>query len=353
MLRVEVEQGEIPSASWCVQSCGVVVSSGALGYSVLEPRRIEAATDTIYDLASLTKPLVTTTLVLLAVAEGRIRLDDRVAEFVPELAARVDLAETTWADLLAHRAGFEAWYPLYVEGGDQDGYLRALLSRPLAYPPRESVVYSDLGFVLASLALERLLGDELSALAHRRLFVPLGLSDCQFNPPADLLSRIAATERSNEKEQDMVRSRGLTFTAWREGIIWGEVNDCNAWHLGGVAGNAGLFGDAAGVARLASIYLGESLLPDSLRVRAIECQAEGPGERRGLGWQLRVGAAHPAAPLSEASFGHTGFTGTSVWIDPNAGLVVVLLTNRIHPRVRDSRIQQIRRNLNEIVAAIN
>ena len=148
----------------------------------------------------------------------------------------------------------------------------------------------------------------------------------------------------------MVEERGLSFANWREGVIRGEVNDGNAFYLGGVSGHAGLFGDADGVARLASQFLPSAAqLPADLRERATGCEATSEGERRGLGWQLRTDT-NPAAPLSDRAFGHTGFTGTAVWVDPVAELVVVLLTNRIHPVARESRIQEIRKRMNEIVA---
>lgn len=354
MLRAEILRGEMPGASWCVWKEGSIVSQGAEGLAVAEPRRIEATSATIYDLASLTKPLVTTALTLVAVSEGRIRLDDPIRTHIPEISAGSDLSATTWADLLAHRAGLEAWFPIYTGGGDRASYLGTLLSRPLAYEPRSSMIYTDLGFVLLFLALERLWDDEFTSLAKEKLFDPVDVADCVFNPSETLLERVAATELANEKEREMVKSRGLVFEGWRDGIIWGQVNDGNAWYLGGVAGNAGLFGDAASVARLAAVYLDRSgLLREDVRAAAITCQAESGNERRGLGWQLRTtDPGHPAAPLSGASFGHTGFTGTSVWIDPVANLIVVLLTNRIHPHVRESRIQEIRRRANEIAARL-
>lgn len=353
LLGAEIEKGELPSAAWCVTHRGAIVSSGALGHALVEPERVAATRGTIYDLASLTKPLVTTTLALIAIDEGRIALAEPVKGLLPELSSRQDLAGATWEDLLAHRSGLEAWHPLYVEGSDRRAYLRALLSRPAAYRPRESVVYSDLGFVLLFLALERLWDEDFETLARTRILDPLGVAGrCLFRPPAELRAAIAATEHGNEKEREMVRDRGLSFDGWREGMIHGEANDCNAWYIGGVCGHAGLFGDCESVARIASIYLaGAGFLPAGLLEAAVSCRAEGGGERRGLGWQLRSGPQSPGWPLSSSSFGHTGFTGTSVWVDPLAGLVVVLLTNRIHPRVRESRIQEIRRRVNEIVAA--
>jgi serine-type D-Ala-D-Ala carboxypeptidase len=351
-LRVEIERGEMPSAAWCVMHRGAVVCRGALGEAVIEPERVAATPDTIYDLASLTKPLVTTTMALVAASEGRIDLDHPVARQLPEIASSGGLAGATWEDLLAHRAGLEAWHPLYAEGNDRASYLRSVLARPPAYPPRTSVVYSDLGFVLLFLALERLWDEDFETLAKTRILDPIGASRCLFRPPAARRAEVAATERGNEKERAMVCERGLSFDGWREEMIWGEVNDCNAWFIGGVCGHAGLFGDCEGVARIASIYLpGSEFLPDAVRAAAASCRAEGGGEKRGLGWQLRSGPSSPGWPLSAASFGHAGFTGTSVWVDPEAELVIALLTNRIHPRVRESGIQQIRRVVNEIVAA--
>lgn len=350
MLAAEIAAGEMPSAVWRVERRGEVVAEGALGFAVAEPEEIAASTETLYDLASLTKPLVTTTLTLQAAHEGKLTLDEPLGAHLPELLRHAWCSGTTWRDALSHRAGFEAWYPLYVEGYDREAYLRAILSRPPAYAPGSSVVYSDLGFVLLFLALERVFDEDFEELARRRVLVPFGAGDCGFRPPPDRRMRIAATERGNEKEREMVSERGLSFDGWRDGIIWGEANDGNAYHLGGVSGHAGLFGDANGVARLASAYLaGRGDLPELLARDAVHCQAADGGERRGLGWQLRS-ASNPGAPLSRGAYGHSGFTGTSVWVDPAGELVVVLLTNRIHPRVQPSRIQAIRTRLNVAAA---
>jgi CubicO group peptidase (beta-lactamase class C family) len=350
MLAAEIARDELPSASWLVARKGEVVSRGAIGSAVVEPERVPATTETIYDLASLTKPLVTTTLVLIAASEGRIGLDEPVRGEVPELAESTCLAEVTWTDLLAHRSGLEAWYPLYVEGNSRDRYLETIIARPAAYEPRTDAIYSDLGFILLFIAIERLMAAPFDEITRHRLLRPLGITRCAFNPAAGLTGSIAATDRDNAKERVLVSERGLSFDGWRHGVIRGEVNDGNACYVGGVAGHAGLFGDADSVAALASVYLpSRELLNEELRRMSIVCQAESRTERRGLGWQLRADE-NPASPLSGAAFGHTGFTGTSVWIDPAEELVIVLLTNRIHPVARDSRIQEIRRRLNEIVA---
>jgi CubicO group peptidase (beta-lactamase class C family) len=216
------------------------------------------------------------------------------------------------------------------------------------------VTYSCLGFILLGIVIERLFDRTLRELAGERLFSPLGLRDSHLVPDFALRERIAPTEFGNAHERSMVRDRGLTFGGFREALIHGEVNDGNAFHMGGVAGNAGLFSTATDVVRLGSTWLdgGDAILSRALLAVATRNHTLGHGESRGLGWLLRgESKSHPAAPMSRGAFGHTGFTGCSVWCDPQRGVVVALMTNRIHPRVGPTSIQAIRRRLNDIVAS--
>lgn len=354
LLDEQIAAGEFPGAAWAVRFRGGAILAGARGLSARLPEQRAASVDTIWDAASLTKPLVTAALTLGAVGEARIRLDEPVIRLAPELKQSPEAGRITFADLLAHRAGFQAWYPLYVEAGDAPGYLAAIARRPLRYWPGSSEIYTCLGFILLGIVLERLFDRSLRDLARERIFEPLGLRDSFMVPDAALRSRIAPTELGNAHETTMVRDRGLSFDRFRETLIHGEVNDGNAFHLGGAAGNAGLFATATDVARLAGAWLeeGDSIAPAALRALAVRNQTLGLAENRGLGWLLRgASGAHPAAPLSRGAFGHTGFTGCSVWCDPQRGVVVALMTNRIHPTVGPTSIQAVRRRLNAIVAS--
>lgn len=351
MLRMEIERGSFPGAAFLVGGwLGNV--AGSLGQAVIDPRSIPATLDTIWDVASLTKPLMTATLALQLAAEGVLNLEDRVSSVLTEFRG-TEKEAITFLDLLTHRSGFEAWYPLYADGVGDDAYLRALTSRPMEYACGSRVVYSCLGYITLHLAMERLTGESVEAMARRRIFEPLGLEGTYLMPPASLLESIAATDRDNGQERRMVAERGLVFDGFRDGIIHGEVNDGNAFHMGGFAGNAGLFSTAGDVFTLGRAWLTRDprLLPAEFYERALTNYTPGLEENRGIGWLLSSasGSALPGSVLSPSAFGHTGFTGVSLWIDPERDLVAVLLTNRIHPVARESTMQTIRRNFHAAI----
>jgi CubicO group peptidase (beta-lactamase class C family) len=311
-LQHESDLGSFPSASWAVGTVDGVEEEDALGHAVAVPLRIPATVDTIYDCASTTKVLVTTILVLQAVADGKIALDDEYRGF-------------TYRELLSHSSGLRAWLPLYALGD----YLAAIEERGREHARGEQVVYSDLNFILLYYALQELFGDYREA-ARTRIFEPLGLRDSYFDPPATLKPRIAATEWGQRFEHGMCATRSISFTGFREGLMWGDTNDGNSFHAGGTAGNAGLFATARDVFRIVQGFLRGELVPRELVDESKREQASG----RGLGWQL------DGPGLSPRSFGHMGFTGTSVWADGER--IFVLLTNRVHPCAAPIAMQRVR-----------
>jgi CubicO group peptidase (beta-lactamase class C family) len=320
-LAREIELGSFPSASYAIGSSRGIEESGALGHSVVVPLRIPATVDTIYDCASITKPLITTALVLQAVAEGRFSLDDEFHGFPIRR-------------LLTHTSGLRAWMPLYARAD----YLRAILDEGREYEPGTRVVYSDLNFVLLWLLLQSTFGDYTQA-ARQRIFEPLGV-EAMFRPPRTLLPRIAATEFGQRFEARLAKRFDIPVA--RQALMWGETNDGNSFHNGGTAGNAGLFATARAVFRIAQAWLDGTLVPPSLLAEATRNHTAGLSENRGLGWQLRAEDNQATRMLGEGSFGHVGFTGTSVWIDPTRDRIMVLLTNRVHPCAAPIAMQQIR-----------
>lgn len=311
-LQREIDLGSFAAAVYAVGSTEGVQREKALGHAVAVPLRIAATTGTIFDCASITKPLVTATIVLQAVADGRIGLDDEYRGF-------------TFRELLSHSTGLRAWLPLYAF----DDPLRAIEEEGRECARGEKVIYSDLNFVLLYYAIGELYGDYVTA-ARERIFEPLGLRDAQFRPPAALRPRIAATEWGQRYERTMCASRGIEFLGFRDELMWGETHDGNSFHGGGTLGNAGLFSTASDVFRIAQAWATGELVPLEL-VREATRQQMGD---RGLGWQLS------GPGLSPASWGHTGFTGTSVWIDGDR--IFVLLTNRVHPCAAPIAMQKIR-----------
>jgi CubicO group peptidase (beta-lactamase class C family) len=273
---------------------------------------------TLYDVASLTKVVVTTTLAMMLEEQGRLHLDSAVAHYVPEFAA-TDSAKAgiTVRMLLTHTGGLEAFAPLHRTARGREQYLQQIAARPLKAAPGAQTVYSDWDMILLQLVLERITGQTLDVLAAERIFRPLDMCDSQFRPDASLRPRIAATER------DSVR-----------GLIWGEVHDPNAWAMGGVAGHAGLFSSARDLATFAQFLLnggrygGVRLLQPETIARWTARQ--GRDASRALGWDTPSAPSSAGRHFSMRSFGHTGFTGTSMWMDPERGLFVIVLANRVN-----------------------
>jgi CubicO group peptidase (beta-lactamase class C family) len=308
-------------------------AAGRLSYDAGAP---PATSDTVFDLASLTKVLATTTFVMQQVERGVLGLDDRVGEHVAAWGG-ADRAHVTLRDLLSHSSGLAAYFPFYRDHAGRAEFERAICRAPLEYQPRTKSNYSDLGFMLLGFILE----DEAPLPARfEALRQQMALAeDLQFHPPAVWLPRTAPTE----------------MDPWRGRLLVGEVHDENAAALGGAAGHAGLFGTAAAVGQYARHLL--QILDGKIGVvqRAtletfISPRTDIPGSSRGLGWDTMLPSSSCGRLMSPRAFGHTGFTGTSLWIDPERGVYTVLLTNRVHPsRGKDDAIRQTRRAVHDAV----
>jgi CubicO group peptidase (beta-lactamase class C family) len=338
MLAERIEAGDFPSAVYVVAEAGRVCFADALGEAVREPEIRAATLETVFDLASLTKPLVTGMLLALLVERGVVGIDAAVADHLPEFGA-ADKRAVTVRHLLTHTSGLPAWQPLYLlTGGDRDRVLEIIAAQPLEQSPGKRVVYSDLGFITLGLLAQRVTHTQLADLARSEIFDPLKLSRTFFNPKQSLQTEVAACESGgNSYERDMCEARPGTEAAglWRERTIWGEVHDGNAYFLGGAAGHAGLFSGARETLRLASQFLPrktEVLVPETCQFFSRN-MTEGLNEARSFAWQLAATPESTAGPrLPPEAFGHLGFTGTSCWIDPTTERVFILLTNRTHAR---------------------
>jgi CubicO group peptidase (beta-lactamase class C family) len=292
---------------------------GTLTYDPLPESEAPAAVarDTIYDLASLTKVLATATIAMRAVEQGTIALDDRVEEYLPEWSA-ADRRSVTVRDLLSHAAGLPAHRPYYRDLAGEDAFVAAISAEPLEYQPASRSVYSDLGFILLARILGR--GGSLAdPFATAWSSVGVG-EELQFLPPSLWRRRIAPTE----------------VDAWRGRLLVGEVHDENCWALGGVSGHAGLFGTASAVGAFARHVLqvfddrGGVFTRETLETFTAK-RSDVPGSSRALGWDTMLPTSSCGRRMSARAIGHTGFTGTSLWIDPERGCYFVLLTNRVHP----------------------
>jgi len=307
----------------------------------------------IYDLASLTKPLVTTTLLLLARRDG-LDLDAPLGELLPELQGSPWAGVAVW-QAASHCGGFPGWEPLYALGQcSREGYLQALCRVLPIAPPGTRVEYSCLGFIALGIALERAGGADLGTLFAELVARPLGVEDeLLFAPPESVA--VAGQAWREDAEEDMVRQRGLAAKVPPLPAGRRAGDDGNSRGLGGVAGNAGLFGSAAAVARVAAEYLpggGELLTSEEVQL-ATKCRTEGLEQARGLGWQLAATPGCSAGPaLPGHAWGHTGFAGTSVWVDPHLRHVYVLLANRLHPWCRTPDLHPWRRRFHALAAEV-
>jgi serine-type D-Ala-D-Ala carboxypeptidase len=320
-----------PGAVAAVLFRGETVLRQAVGLAAHTPEKRPATPETIYDLASLTKVVATTPLILQATTEGRLGLDDPLAEHVPESPRSFGI---TLRHLLTHTSGLPAWIPFYVEVGGSEAIVRRASTISPTAAPGTQVTYSDLGFILLGEVARRVLAAPLDTLVRARLFDPLGMDDTGYLPPPERRERIAPTEDGTAIEQGMAGEAGRRYT-WRRRLIWGEVHDSNAYAMGGVAGHAGLFGTADDLVAYARMWLATgrgphgSILSSSLVTEATTPQTAGLA-LRGLGWALSGPQGWWGDNLSPRAFGHTGFTGTALVLDPEHDLAIIFLTNAVH-----------------------
>jgi CubicO group peptidase (beta-lactamase class C family) len=330
-----VESGAFPGAVLTVGTRDSVLSTLAVGhYGQDDLRPVDDST--VYDLASLTKVIGLTTAAMLLVSEGRLDLDQRLSGFFPELNGKKN-GRITIRQLLTHTSGLPAWRPLHLETESREEAVDSVLAATLENEPGTNYTYSDFGAITLGLVVEHVSGVGLDELVVERIFRPLGMTWTRYLPPRAWRERITPTEDD----------------PWRGHVVRGEVHDENAARLGGVAGHAGLFSTAPDLARFAQWILttyhasvdSSDMVPiDPTTVRFFVTRQPGPeGSTRALGWDTPSADGSSAGTLlSRRSFGHTGFTGTSIWIDPERDLFIILLTNRVHPTRENSAMGWVR-----------
>ena len=353
-LHDRIDANDFPSAVYLVAEKGEIVFQDALGFAVVEPERIEAKLDTIYDLASLTKPLMTGLLAAASIEKSVLKLDDKVEELLP-FAGPLTNRQSTVQDLLTHTSGYPAWRPFYALpdapvfdpedyglASESNGRIRHFVLDDICRTTKEpnpKVVYSDLNFILLGFLIEVMNDWDLRSIFHESVFVRLGLTNSLAVETKKY--SCAASERGNEYERRTCVDYGYVDASataplnsfFRKYVIWGEVHDGNAYFMGGVAGHAGLFSTAGEVFRIAQQFLANFttlLKPETCELFRTNF-TPGTNEHRSFAFQLASSPESTAgAKMSPESFGHLGFTGTSLWIDPVKERVFILLTNRTH-----------------------
>jgi serine-type D-Ala-D-Ala carboxypeptidase len=339
-LLEEIAAGSFPGAAAAVGSADLILEEAVAGNAAVEPRERPVEADTLFDLASLTKPLCVGALVAAGGPRG-LSLGAMPGRFLPEWK-KTRFDGISLEHLLTHTSGLPAWYPLYTRGEGAAAYRRTLSEMEPEVAPGTRVIYSDLNFLLLTDVLETFFGAPLDRLFAELVAGPAG-SGARFLPePA---SPAAATEKGDRFERAMTEVRGLAYGRFRDGVVCGEVHDGNAFRRGGVSGNAGVFATVRDVWALARPWL------EPERVDFGADRTPTLAEARGLAWQGHRGAGSAIPEMSPSSFGHTGFTGTSIWIDPDRQRIAVLLTNRIHPEVREIPFNEVRQRFLRAVYA--
>ncbi len=331
VLQAFLDQKAFPGGVLAVGYQGTLAYLQPFGRLSYDDEAPEVTVDTIYDLASLTKVVATTIMAMILVDEGALELDKPVVDYLP-LFLGSGKEDVTVRQLLTHSSGLVAYGDLYNEVSGKKAYLERIQGMELDYEPGSKSVYSDYGMILLGEILERVAGRPMDVFLEERVYGPLGMTDTGFLPGDDLLERIAPTEDD----------------PWRGYMVRGEVHDENAHALGGIAPHAGLFSTATDLARYLQMILNGGVFEHKRIVsrRIVEewtQRAEVPDSDRAIGWDTKSAENSSAGNLfSPNSFGHLGYTGTSMWVDPERELFVILLTNRVHPTRENNLIRQVR-----------
>jgi len=336
IVAVGLNEHAAPGATLAVGRYGRLVHLKAYGRLDTAIASSPVDVNTIYDMASLSKVIATTTAAMNLEEQGQLDLDRSVASYLPEFNAP-DKAGITMRMVMTHRGGLEAFAALYRTFSGREQYLQQINLRPLKSVPGTEMVYSDWDMILTQLVIEKITGRQLDRFVDEKVFRPLGMKSTMFEPDSSLKSRIAPTE----------------IDTARGGLVWGKVHDENADAMGGVAGHAGLFSTAPDLAVFAQMLLNGGMY-DGVRIVKASTVArwtapQTRGSSRALGWDTPSKNSSAGHYFSPRSFGHTGFTGTSIWIDPTRDLFVILLTNRVDPTRENTRVFALRRAVADAV----
>jgi CubicO group peptidase (beta-lactamase class C family) len=314
----EIEAGEMPGCVVCIGRGGRIAFLKAYGHRQIEPDKIAMTVDTVFDMASITKPVATATSIMLLIERGELGLQDRIAAHLPAFAAN-GKEKITVEDCLLHQSGLTPDNALGdYEGGPEEA-MKRVIDLPLRGPVKTRFMYSDVGFIVLAELIRAKTGKDVHQFSQANIFEPLGMSETGFLPNDDLRRRAAPTEQRGER--------------W----LQGEVHDPRAHLLGGIAGHAGLFSTAEDLAVYAQMMLnggqyGGKRVLSAQTIAVMTNDYRVSSGLRGLGWDKRTGfSSNRGQGMSDQAFGHGGFTGTVLWIDPQRDLFVIFLSNRLHP----------------------
>lgn len=337
LLSTAVKQRVFPGAAAAVVHGGEVILLAGVGRFTYEQTAAVVSGSTVYDLASVSKTLATTTMAAMLFERGRLSLDSPLVKYFPEFAAGDSTrARVTLRMLLAHTSGVPDYVRLFESAGNREEVVAAALRIPLTHEPGSHTEYSDIGVIILGEVLAQVAGERLDEFCHREIFRPLDMADTTFRPPATWKPQIPPTEHDRK---------------FRKRIIQGEVHDENAWVMDGVSGHAGVFASAYDVAQFAACMLrGGAPILSSETVKLFTSRDKTfAGSTRALGWDTPTPPSQSGHHFSLQSFGHLGFTGTSLWIDPERDVAVVLLSNRTWPDRSNQAIKEVRPAFHDLV----
>jgi serine-type D-Ala-D-Ala carboxypeptidase len=331
LLQHAIAERAFPAASLAVNHRGKLIVLKSVGRFSYEANSPQVTTGSIFDLASVSKVVATTSMAMILYERGLLDLEAPIAAIIPEFGDASDSrkAEVTVRMLLAHSSGLPAYEKLFLRVKNREGLIAAAFTAPLTADPGTRAEYSDIGFIILGAALERIADEPLDRFCRREVFGPLGMGRTTFNPPATWRASIVPTADDR---------------AFRRRVIQGEVQDENASVLGGVAGHAGVFSTAQDIAIFAHAMLngGGPMVRREVLAQFTRRESSPAGTSRALGWDTPSTSSQSGKYFSSYSFGHLGYTGTSLWIDPERQLSVTFLTNRTWPDCKNEAIKQVR-----------
>lgn len=338
-----IEDSAFPGAVVLVSQNGEVIYEKGFGHFTYDVSSSKVSTSTIYDLASLTKVIATTTAAMICIDRNLFKLDDPVYKHIPGFSENGKKVITI-KNLLLHNSGLPAWKKFYNKNLDADSIIKNIYQTKPEYPAGTKTVYSDLGIIVLGKLIETVTEKKLDRFCNDEIFIPLKMNNTYFNPPDSVKYKIPPTEIDNH---------------WRKKLVQGEVHDETSSLLGGVAGHAGLFSTAEDLSTLCQVLLdkgifngGQFIKPETVKLFTTRYSSQ---STRAPGWDTKSATRSSAGnTFSKTSFGHTGFTGTSIWIDPERKLFVVFLTNRVYPSRENKKIIGVRPKLhNAVIDAID
>lgn len=352
-VNTAIKDGDVPGAVVLVGRHGKIAYFQAFGQRAIDPKPEAATMDTIYDVSSLTKVMATTPSIMLLVEKGMLRLEDRVTRYLPEFSGG-GKGNITLRQLLTHYSGLRPDFDLSKDWFGHQEALEELWKIKADSEPGKEFVYSDLNFITLGEIVRVVSGKPLDVYAKEHIFSPLNMEDTSFRPSANLIPRIAPTET---RRNTLKYLGGGLSAASLDQMLRGEVHDPTAWRMGGVAGHAGLFSSARDLAIFAQVLLdrgaysgGRFLSPASIQAMTRPQSPKNSDQVRGYGWDLESIYSSPRGDLFAEGYGHTGFTGTSLWVHPPSDIFVVILSNRVHPN-GGKNINRLRGAIANVVAS--